>query len=294
MQPAESKKTVYLVAGMSMVVCSLNSGSNGNCYYVESQNEAVLIDAGLSCRETVKRLKRVGRSIEKVKAIFVSHEHGDHVHGISTLSRKYLIPVYITPATLQNSSIEIDHERVVSLRAYDPVNIGGLRVTAFPKLHDACDPHSFIVECAGVCIGVFTDIGTPCAHVIRNFGICHAAFLEANYDSEMLNRGRYPIHLKNRIRGDRGHLSNDQALELFAIHRSPFMSHLFLAHLSRDNNSPELVRSAFNQIAAGTEIVVASRDKETSLYPISDKGNIVLPVVRRSKAAPAQQQLSLF
>jgi phosphoribosyl 1,2-cyclic phosphodiesterase len=278
---------------MSIFVCSLNSGSNANCYYLGNQEEAILVDAGLSCRETVKRLKRAGLSIRKVKAIFVSHEHGDHVHGIPALSKKFKLPVYITPQTLEHGRLDILQDLVVPLRAYDPIRIGDLTVTAFPKLHDASDPHSFVIECGSVKVGVFTDIGAPCEHVITHFQQCHAAFLEANYDEMMLTNGGYPVYLKNRIRGERGHMSNDQALELFAVHKPPFMSHLFLSHLSRDNNSPKLVKNAFKKIASGTEIVIASRDKETPLYHIRQHTTL-LSALRRSKLAHAQTQLSLF
>jgi len=277
-----------------MFVCSLNSGSNANCYYLGNQEEAILVDGGLSCRETVKRLKRLGLSIKKVKAIFVSHEHGDHVHGVPGLSKKFKLPVYITHETLQQGRLEIREDLVIRLRSYDPVKIGNLSVTAFPKLHDATDPHSFVVECCSVKVGVFTDIGAPCEHVIRNFQQCHAAFLEANYDEGMLASGSYPVYLKNRIRGDKGHMSNDQALELFAAHKPPFMSHLFLSHLSRDNNSPKLVKNVFNKIASGTEIIIASRDKESSLYHIRNIPGPLLPVIHRSKLAYTQSQLSLF
>ena len=278
---------------MSMFICSLNSGSNANCYYLGNQDEAVLIDGGLSCRETVKRLKRLGLSIRKVKAIFVSHEHGDHVHGVPALSKKYQLPVYITRETLAQGRLDIREDLVLSLRAYDPVAIGGLSVVAFPKLHDACDPHSFIVECGSVKVGVFTDIGAPCEHVIRHFEQCHAAFLEANYDDDLLANGSYPIYLKNRIRGDKGHMSNEQALALFAGHRPAFMSHLLLSHLSRDNNSPKIVRNAFNRIAAGTEIIVASRDRESRIYHIRDTMRRMIPI-RNKGAACVQSQLSLF
>lgn len=278
---------------MSMFICSLNSGSNANCYYLGNQDEAILVDGGLSCRETEKRLKRLGLSAKKIKAIFVTHEHGDHVHGIPALSRKYKLPVYITPDTFRNGRLEISEELIFTFRAYDPVRIGNLSVTAFPKFHDACDPHSFLVECLEVKVGVFTDIGLPCEHVIRHFQQCHAAFLEANYDEAMLDNGSYPIYLKNRIRGDKGHMSNEQALDLFVRHRPPFMSHLFLSHLSRDNNSPKLVKNTFTRIAGGTEIVIASRDKETPLYHIRNApGRYAM--VRSAKGANAQLQLSLF
>ncbi len=279
---------------MSMFICSLNSGSNANCYYLGNQDEAILVDGGLSCRETVKRLKRVGLSIKKIKAIFVSHEHGDHIHGVSGLSKKYQIPVYITPQTLQNGRLQVREDLIFSMRSYDPVSVGNLSITAFPKLHDASDPQSFIVECEKVKVGVFTDIGSPCEHVIKHFQQCHAAFLEANYDEDLLTNGSYPIHLKNRIRSNYGHMSNDQALELFAKYRPPYMSHLFLSHLSRDNNSPKLVRNVFSRIAGSTEIIIASRDRETRLYHIRESVNRV-HVSRRIEPKVHQKfQLSLF
>lgn len=279
---------------MSIFVCSLNSGSNANCYYLGNQDEAILVDGGLSCRETVKRLKRAGLSIKKIKGIFISHEHGDHVHGVPGLSKKFGIPVYITPDTLLKSRLEIHRDFVVPLRAYDSVNIGALTITAFPKFHDACDPHSFLVECCDVKVGIFTDIGTPCEHVIRHFKQCHAAFLEANYDEEMLIAGRYPWPLKNRIRGDRGHMSNEQALNLFVKHKPEHMSHLFLSHLSRDNNSPQIVKNTFARLAGNTQIIIASRDRETRLFHIRNAAVRPTPTRRPSRVFSSELQLSLF
>lgn len=278
---------------MSLFVASLNSGSNGNCYYVGNQDEAVLIDGGISCRETVKRMKRLGLSMKKVRAVFVSHEHGDHIHGITTLSKKFQLPVYITPGTLTNGRLALNADRIFSFRADDPFRIGNLTVTAFPKFHDACDPHSFIVSSNSVNVGIFTDIGSACENVIRYFKKCHAAFLEANYDEYMLERGGYPMSLKNRIRGGMGHLSNKQAAQLFTTHRPAFMSHLFLSHLSKNNNTPKLVKDLFTKIAGQTEIIIASRDKETKLYHIrNNDGSIHRP--RRHDTGLVQQQLSLF
>jgi phosphoribosyl 1,2-cyclic phosphodiesterase len=152
--------------------------------------------------------------------------------------------------------------------AYQPITIGSLAVTAFPKNHDAAEPHSFVVGCNQINVGIFTDIGRNCDHLINNFKLCHAAFLEANYDEEMLDKGRYPYFLKNRIRGGRGHLSNQQALELFKNHKPAYMSHLLLSHLSKDNNCPNLVQTLFDSHADGTEIIVASRYQETAVYLI--------------------------
>lgn len=254
---------------MSLFITSLNSGSNGNCYYIGNQDEAILVDAGISCRETERRMTRLGLTMQKVKAIFVSHEHIDHIRGIPVLSKKYRLPVYITDGTLSYSRMQL--QQTLAFRAFEPVTIGQLKVSAFPKHHDASDPHSFLVTCnhTDTRIGVFTDIGIPCDQLTSHFRQCHAAFLETNYDETMLEQGRYPYFLKNRIRGGKGHLSNTQALELFKAHRPPFMSHLLLSHLSKDNNSPELVQEMFAQHANGTEIVVASRFAETPVYRVS-------------------------
>lgn len=222
---------------MSLFITSLNSGSNGNCYYVGNDNEAVLIDAGISCKETEIRMKRLGLSLRKVKAIFVSHEHSDHINGVSVLSKKYQIPVYVTPNTRREGRLNLKENLSFTFRAYEVITLGNLTITPFPKLHDASDPHSFVVASDTVKVGVFTDIGFACEHVIQNFKQCHAVFLESNYDEDMLEFGRYPIQLKNRIRDGKGHLSNKQALELFLQHRPAFMSHLLLSHLSAENNS---------------------------------------------------------
>src|SRR5215216_6386288 len=124
---------------MSLFISSLNSGSNGNCYYVGTKNEAVLIDAGISCREIERRMRRLGLSIQKVKAVFVSHEHSDNIKGISSLERKYKIPVYITAPTLRYGGLSLDDKLVVHFKAYRPVIIGEIGVMPFPKLHDASD-----------------------------------------------------------------------------------------------------------------------------------------------------------
>ncbi|RYF79703.1 MAG: MBL fold metallo-hydrolase, partial [Chitinophagaceae bacterium] len=150
----------------------------------------------------------------------------------------------------------------------EPVQIGNLSITAFPKHHDAADPHSFTVDFQDTKVGIFTDIGTPCEHLIHHFSLCHAAFLEANYDEDMLDRGRYPYFLKQRIRGGKGHLSNQQALTLFRQHKPAFMSHVLLSHLSKDNNCPELARDLFLPHLDRTELVVASRFGETPVFRI--------------------------
>ena len=287
------QKKLFSLHIMALFITSLNSGSNGNCYYVGNDSEAVIIDAGISCRETEKRMKLLGLSMHTVKAIFISHEHTDHIKGVESIAEKYSLPVFVTAATAQRGRLHFKKKLINYFVAGEPVNIGSLAVTAFSKLHDAIDPHSFIITGSDVTVGVFTDIGAACENVKKHFSQCHAAFLETNYDEEMLDKGSYPIFLKNRIRGGEGHLSNRQALEIFITHRPPFMTHLLLAHLSRDNNDPQLVHQLFLSHAEGVEIIVASRYVQTSLHLIGPTAQSIL-----KKDIPIQlkktTQLSLF
>ncbi len=277
---------------MSLRIASLNSGSNGNCYYIGNEEEAVFIDAGINCRETEKRMNRLGLDMEKIKAIFISHEHSDHIKGVTVLSKKYQLPVFITEDTHRGARLHIEKNLIRRFSEDSSVQVGTLRITAFKKFHDAGDPHSFTVASATVKVGVFTDLGKPCKKLIHHFKQCHAAFLEANYDEDMLMNGDYPYYLKKRISDGLGHLSNKEALDLFIKHRPSFMSHLILSHLSKNNNNPDLVRNAFNKHICDTEIIIASRDEESELLqinPMAADGK-----KQKRKRASNQQQLSLF
>ncbi|MGN6249454.1 MAG: MBL fold metallo-hydrolase [Ginsengibacter sp.] len=277
---------------MSLFIASLNSGSNGNCYYIGNETEAILVDVGISCREIEKRLKRLGLLIEKIKAVFISHEHSDHIKGLPVLIKKYKLPVYITDATLRNGGLNFEISLINCFNAHKAIRIGNLSITAFPKFHDAIDPHSFVITCNQVCVGVFTDIGKPCKNLISYFKKCNAAFLEANYDEEMLHNGNYPFHLKRRISGGSGHLSNKEALQIFLTHKPEFMSHLLLAHLSKNNNSPELVQQMFQSHAGNVKIAVASRYGETEVFQILSKQTRPVDKPIKSSRKPVPTQLS--
>jgi len=253
---------------MNLYLSSLASGSNGNCYYIGNDHDAVLIDGGISCRETERRMSRLGLSISKVRAVFISHEHTDHTRGVAVLSRKHGIPVYITALTRKNSGLPLDSLLVQTFSANEPVSIGSLTVNPFGKSHDGIDPHSFTVTFNSITVGVFTDIGTPDEQLTYHVSRCHAAFLEANYDETMLEQGRYPVFLKRRICGDKGHLSNLQALEIFKNHRSSYMKLLVLSHLSAYNNNPQIVHDLFTTYADGTRIAIASRYEESEVFCI--------------------------
>ena len=273
---------------MSLFIASLNSGSNGNCYYIGNNREAVLIDAGISCRETEKRMGRIGLSLSNVKAIFVSHEHSDHITGIPGISKKHQIPVYFTASTYTSSNIPIEEHLLRYFQGGQSISIGSLTVKPFTKFHDASDPQSFMVTGNQINIGIFTDIGSVCQPLVEHFQQCHAAFLEANYCEDMLANGNYPVYLKKRISGKLGHLSNMQALDLFENHKPAQLSHLILAHLSKNNNDPKLVEKIFREKAGKTKISIASRFGETEVYEIAYS-----PVILPRKTVPLQQ-LSLF
>ncbi len=279
---------------MSLFIASLNSGSNGNCYYIGNHTEAVLVDAGLSCREIDRRMHRLGLSMNKVKAIFISHEHTDHVSGINSICKKHKTPIYATLATLKNSRVFIDPQLINTFVANEPVTIGELTILPFKKYHDADDPHSFIVKNHSITIGVFTDLGVVCDKLVHHFKQCHAAFLESNYDEEMLANGGYPFFLKKRITGGLGHLSNSVALKLFTTHRPPFLSYLILSHLSKNNNCPKLVHELFSKHAGSTQITVASRDEETKLFEIIADTLPQTATVKRRIIVEKPLQMELF
>lgn len=248
---------------------SLNSGSNGNCYYIGNTQDAVLIDAGISCKEIVNRMNRLGLSIGKVRAIFITHEHTDHTRGVEVFSRKYRVPVFITVGTHSAGRLWLDPPLVRNFNSHDEIPIGDLSVYALPKQHDGVDPHSFTVTYKDKCVGVFTDTGEACEHLVRHLKRCQGLFLEANYDPSMLEQGSYPYHLKKRIKGGKGHLSNRQALELFTNFSSPELKVLILSHLSEHNNHPELVYELFSKHARkNLHVEVASRHKESNLFSI--------------------------
>ena len=131
---------------MKLFVTSLNSGSNGNCYYIGNEKEAILVDAGISCREIEQRMKRLELSMKKVKALFISHEHTDHIKGVRVLSKKHNLPVYITRDTLKNANLDDTNPSIVIMHPEKPITIGQLEITAFPKFHDARDPQSFVIR----------------------------------------------------------------------------------------------------------------------------------------------------
>lgn len=276
-----------------VLIASICSGSNGNCYYVGTQNDAVLIDAGASFSEIARRMDSLGLCSSKVRGIFVSHEHTDHVRGLELVAHRWNLPIWGTKKTLLRCRLGRSVHRGVAIEADNWIAVGELNILPFRKKHDAVDPVSFVVEHGGVRIGVFTDIGRCCEALIQHFKTCHAVFLESNYCEEMLANGSYPYHLKHRISGGYGHISNTEALALFRDHRSPYLSHVLLSHLSGNNNSPDRALQAFWPHREHTEIIVASRYQCSPVFRITaPEGAASEPIT--AEKAEAVAQISLF
>jgi len=194
---------------------------------------------------------------------------------------------------LNNCNMPVEKNLIHSFKHARPVTIGNLSITPFRKKHDAADPHSFMISGHGVNIGIITDIGYACKQVINYFRQCQAVFLESNYCEEMLEKGNYPPYLKKRIRSDEGHLSNDQALELFKNYKSGDLRLLILSHLSKNNNKPELVETLFTRIAGDTKIVVASRYQASPVFCMD--GNMIKTVQKtKGRITKNEKQLTLF
>lgn len=246
--------------------CALASGSNGNCYYVGNKEEAVLIDAGISRRQVLKRMKEVGLNINKVKAVFISHEHSDHIRGLRVLCDMHGIDAFLTENTLGKTRV---HHRPAKVRVFESgqtIEIGNIKVHSFAKKHDAVDPCSFRVELGGKSIGVMTDIGVACDNLKGHLEQCHAAFLESNYDEQMLDAGPYPVYLKNRVKSDHGHLSNKQAVDLVDGLESSALKTILLSHISADNNRPELALQAFQEVGDRYSVYATSRYAPSEVY----------------------------
>ncbi len=261
---------------MALQYTSLNSGSNGNAYYVGNEQEAVLIDAGISCKLLEQRLQDVSLRPHTIKAIFITHEHTDHIKGLVSFSQKYNLPVYSNTRTLEKCfGLGLAQYRII--HNTETVRIGKMDVSAFSKKHDAIDPLSFTVRQEQTTVGIFTDIGKPCDNLTQHFRQCDAAFLESNYDEEMLSNGGYPEFLKRRISGGFGHMSNAEALSFFLANNSSRLQHLFLSHLSGSNNRPEIVEKLFAPHQQETQIKVASRDRAMPLNFVCSRKRAIRP-----------------
>ena len=247
-------------------LCALASGSNGNCYYIGNETDAVLVDAGISSRQILIRIHEAGLDANKIRGIFISHEHIDHIRGVRVLSNRLGIPTWFSQGTYKTIA-PVDQPELSNLfLPGKPVKSGSFTIHPFLKNHDAAEPCSFRIEHDDWHVGVFTDIGEACKLVKHHLRKCHALFLETNYDEKMLWEGSYPYMLKQRVASAHGHLSNDQAFELIRDHAGPELTHIFLSHLSGENNLPELAVRRFDSLTDRFRVSLTSRKTFSEVF----------------------------
>jgi phosphoribosyl 1,2-cyclic phosphodiesterase len=249
---------------MGVCVSVLASGSRGNTAIVESSNSRILVDAGISCRETFKRLKAAGRSPSEISAILITHEHCDHIYGLLTLAKKLSVPVFMTGAThqawaraLRDDSGELP--KLAKLELFSPgrsFQIGDITVMPFTVPHDAADPVGFTFRAEGTKIAIVTDLGYMPASVRDQLRGCDVLMIESNHDLEMLRVGPYPWSVKQRVMSRVGHLSNESLAQFFAQDYDKAASYIVLAHISQENNHPEVaLRAAENALGAQMTLI---------------------------------------
>ncbi|MEB0078073.1 MBL fold metallo-hydrolase [Pseudomonas sp. CCI3.2] len=221
----------------------LGSGSRGNGTLVASNDTYVLVDCGFSLRETERRLARLGVSPHQLSAILVTHEHADHVHGVSLLSRRYNLPVYLSNGTLRGMRKPV--EAAGFLSGGQPLQVGALSIDVVCVAHDALEPTQFVFNDGQRRFGLLTDLGSYGPAVLQSYHGLDALMIEANHCRDMLARGRYPYFLKERVGGELGHLNNHQAANLVSELGWQSLQHLVLGHLSSKNNLPQLARQCF-------------------------------------------------
>ncbi len=253
-----------------MKLCVLGSGSGGNSTLIYSDSSALLVDAGFSCREIEKRLGSASFSPDKISAILITHEHGDHIKGASIFSRKYGVPVYLTEGT---ANADWSLEKGDNLRFIRPerdFTAGDLEIHPFSVPHDAADPVAYIVSNGGRRAMVMTDLGHVTVRAVEKTRMANLVMVESNHDVELLKIGPYPWSLKERVGGKLGHLSNDACMELLANAGGAHLSTVIFAHLSRQNNNPNLVRLNADAFFGGGKVVfeIASQDACGNTYEV--------------------------
>ncbi len=258
---------------MSVRICVLGSGSRGNCTLIATERTRLLVDAGFSKRETAARLRAVGERADRFDAIVISHEHTDHIGGLRSLALALEAPIYINRATRETIEWDPRLRRFEEFSAGRKFPVGDIEVTPFSVPHDAADPVAFTCETQGLKIGVVTDLGYVPEAVKQHVRGCHCLIFESNHDLEMLKVGPYPWHVKQRVMSRHGHLSNLATSEFLADDYDGAAAVLVLAHLSENNNHPEIARMTAEEALASRaasnghfELHLASQSAPTRVF----------------------------
>lgn len=247
--------------------CNLYSGSSGNSTYIEYNDTRILIDAGVSCQKIVKGLNDLGVTMDMIDGILITHEHSDHVKGLTTISKKFNTPIYATSKTWnQMALLKLPEYNHVIFNANESFELGELKVHPFSIPHDAVDPCAFNITAGNKKLTVATDMGHVTKGIYEKLAGSDVLLLESNYDTNTLSYSSYPYFLKRRIASDVGHLSNDMASKVIKkLYDDTGLHNIILGHLSKENNFPELayqtVVNAFGEMPDGFHLSVAGRDK---------------------------------
>jgi phosphoribosyl 1,2-cyclic phosphodiesterase len=259
---------------MALKFLSLASGSSGNCYYIGTDDYGILLDAGVSIRSLKKNLKENGIALEQIMAVFVTHEHFDHIRSVGGLGGKCGIPVYATEKTHAgiDSSVYVNKKLCISRRIIEKevsICIKEFKITAFDVPHDANECVGYLVSYKQHKLVLATDVGHINEKVSKYIRMANHLIVEANYDREMLHKGRYPAFLKKRISNGNGHLSNSETAEFLAANFDLHLKNIWLCHLSKENNHPELayktVETAMHQygIRIGKDVNLTALKRTT-------------------------------
>jgi len=233
-----------------MKFACLASGSSGNSQFVATENTKILVDVGVSCRKIENGLMELGSTPREIEGILITHEHTDHIQGLGTFTKKYQVPIYGTIETLSaikrsNVGRNIPVELLMNVEGDAEFAIGDLGVNVSEISHDAAHAVCYRVTDGSSTVAMATDLGTYDENLVNHLSEADLLYLETNYDPDMLMVGPYPYLLKQRINGERGHLSNDQSAELATRVLHPGLKHIVLAHLSKENNYPEIAEQTF-------------------------------------------------
>ena len=255
------------LAHMAVSVSLLASGSRGNCAFVATSSTRILVDAGLSGRETFKRLHGLGERPDQISAILITHEHSDHVAGLERLATKLNVPVFLTEAThhsynraMRDQEGEIPKlPKAEHFAAGRSFRVGDIDVFPFTIPHDAADPVGFTFRAEGIKIGYVTDLGYMPVSVRNHLRGSTVLIMESNHDVEMLRTGPYPWSVKQRVMSRVGHLSNESLAEFFTNDYDGRAEYLVLAHLSEQNNHPEIARASAEQALRGRQGLFTNR-----------------------------------
>ena len=263
---------------MKLNFCSLSSGSSGNCYYLGNEFHGILVDAGISATSIRKFLKNMDIAMESVMGVLITHNHIDHIRGLEVLIRKSNLPAFTTHAiwkSILTPQKKISRDCIREIPLKQKFHLAGFDIEAFPVCHDAPETLGFHICAGNKKVTIVTDLGHICQNAAPYIKAANLLVIESNYDEQMLVNGKYPYYLKTRIRSNHGHLGNHQTSAFLADNISDNLNDICLAHLSKNNNTPELVLQTLQQAFSERGIVLNGKPRISIL-----KRNMPTDIIR--------------